>query len=27
VLAVVALGMFIVCFTPAPIQPLDLIRR
>jgi membrane-associated protease RseP (regulator of RpoE activity) len=27
ILALVALGMFILCFTPAPIQPLDLIRR
>ena len=27
VLAIVALVMFIVCFTPAPIQPIDLIRR
>jgi membrane-associated protease RseP (regulator of RpoE activity) len=26
-LAVVALLMFIVCFTPAPIQPVDLLRR
>ena len=27
ILALVALGMFILCFTPAPIQPIDLIRR
>jgi membrane-associated protease RseP (regulator of RpoE activity) len=27
ILALVALGMFIVCFSPAPIQPVDLIRR
>jgi membrane-associated protease RseP (regulator of RpoE activity) len=26
-LALVALVMFIVCFTPAPIQPVDLLRR
>jgi membrane-associated protease RseP (regulator of RpoE activity) len=26
-LALVALVMFIMCFTPAPIQPIDLIRR
>jgi membrane-associated protease RseP (regulator of RpoE activity) len=26
-LALIALAMFIVCFTPAPIEPLDLIRR
>jgi hypothetical protein len=26
-LAVVALAMLIVCFTPAPIEPLQLIRR
>ena len=27
ILALVALGMFILCFTPAPIQPLELIGR
>jgi membrane-associated protease RseP (regulator of RpoE activity) len=27
ILAVVALVMFIVCFTPAPIEPMELIRR
>ena len=27
VLALVALAMFILCFTPAPIQPLELLRR
>jgi membrane-associated protease RseP (regulator of RpoE activity) len=27
VLAIVALAMFVVCFTPAPIRPLDLIGR
>ncbi len=27
VLAVVALAMFVVCFTPVPISPLDVIRR
>ena len=27
ILALVALGMLILCFTPAPIEPLDLIRR
>jgi len=27
VLALAALLMFILCFTPAPIEPLDLIRR
>jgi membrane-associated protease RseP (regulator of RpoE activity) len=27
ILALVALGMFILCFTPAPIQPMELIRR
>jgi membrane-associated protease RseP (regulator of RpoE activity) len=26
-LALLALGMFILCFTPAPIQPTELIRR
>ena len=26
ILAIVALGMFILCFTPAPIEPIDLIR-
>jgi membrane-associated protease RseP (regulator of RpoE activity) len=27
ILAVVALLMFIVCFTPAPIQPMELLGR
>jgi membrane-associated protease RseP (regulator of RpoE activity) len=27
ILALVALAMFIVCFTPAPIQPIELLRR
>jgi len=27
VLAVFALVMFVVCFTPAPIQPMEFIRR
>src|SRR5262249_60717463 len=27
ILAIVALVMFIVCFTPAPIEPIQLIRR
>jgi membrane-associated protease RseP (regulator of RpoE activity) len=27
ILAVVALGIFVLCFTPAPIQPLELLRR
>ena len=27
ILAIVALAMFIVCFTPAPIEPMQLIRR
>ncbi len=27
ILALVALAMFVLCFTPAPIQPLELIRR
>ena len=26
-LALAALVMFIICFTPAPIEPIDLIRR
>ena len=26
-LALAALAIFILCFTPAPIQPLDLIKR
>jgi membrane-associated protease RseP (regulator of RpoE activity) len=27
ILALVALAMFVLCFTPAPIQPMELIRR
>jgi hypothetical protein len=27
ILALVALAMFIICFTPAPIQPMELLRR
>ncbi len=27
ILAIVALVMLVLCFTPAPISPLDLVRR
>jgi hypothetical protein len=27
VLAIVALAIFALCFTPAPIEPMELIRR